>query len=47
MAEFLKKIVSVVDKHTSTVGYGILNEPQIHNDKQWKKVGEFNTYMVN
>jgi hypothetical protein len=46
MAEFLKKIVNTVDNHPSTLGYEILNEPQIHSDKQWKKVGEFNTFMV-
>jgi Cellulase (glycosyl hydrolase family 5) len=46
MAEFLKKIVNAVNEHTSTIGYEILNEPQIHNDRQWNKVGEFNTYMV-
>ena len=46
MSDFLKKIVSTVDNHPSTLGYEILNEPQIHNDNQWKKVGEFNTFMV-
>jgi cellulase (glycosyl hydrolase family 5) len=46
MADFLKKIVKTVDNHTSTLGYEILNEPQIHNDNQWEKVGEFNTFMV-
>jgi hypothetical protein len=46
MAEFLMKIVNTVDNHPSTLGYEILNEPQIHSDKQWEKVGEFNTFMV-
>ena len=46
MSEFLKKIVKTVNNHTSTLGYEILNEPQIHNDNQWEKVGEFNTFMV-
>jgi hypothetical protein len=46
MSEFLKKIVKTVDNHRSTLGYEILNEPQIHNDNQWEKVGEFNTFMV-
>ena len=46
MAEYLKKIVNTVDNHPSTLGYEILNEPQIHSDKQWEKVGEFNTFMV-
>jgi len=46
-ANFLKKIVQEVDEHPSTLGYEILNEPQIHNDNQWSKVGKYNTFMVN
>jgi hypothetical protein len=46
-ADFLKKIVSTVDKHTSTLGYEILSEPQIHDVDQWSKVGKYNTYMTN
>ena len=46
MSDFLKKIMNTVDTHPSTLGYEILNEPQIHNDNQWEKVGEFNTFMV-
>jgi hypothetical protein len=46
MSYFLKKIVNTVDNHPSTLGYEILNEPQIHNDNQWEKIGEFNTFMV-
>jgi hypothetical protein len=45
-ANFLKRIIQEVDKHPSTLGYEILNEPQIHNDKQWSKVGKYNTLMV-
>ena len=44
--QFLKKIVNTVDSHPSTIGYEILNEPQIHNDNQWTKVGKYNTFMV-
>ena len=47
LATFFQKIVHAVDSHPSTLGYEILNEPQIHNDKQWEKIGEFNTFMVN
>jgi hypothetical protein len=47
MAEYLKEIVRTVDKHPSTLGYEILNEPQIHSTDQWEKVGQFNTFMVN
>lgn len=46
MLEFLKRIVNTLDNHPSTLGYEILNEPQIHEDKQWRKVGKFNTFMV-
>jgi hypothetical protein len=45
-ANFLKRIIQEVDKHPSTLGYEILNEPQIHNNKQWSKVGKYNTFMV-
>jgi hypothetical protein len=45
-ASFLKRIIQEVDKHPSTLGYEILNEPQIHNDNQWSKVGKYNTFMV-
>ena len=44
--EFLKKIVSTVDKHPSTLGYEILSEPQVHNKDQWEKIGKFNTFMT-
>jgi len=46
LADFLKKIVNSVDKHPSTLGYEIINEPQIHTDDQWGKIGQFNTFMV-
>jgi hypothetical protein len=45
-ANFLKRIIQEVDKHPSTLGYEILNEPQIHNDNQWSKVGKYNTFMA-
>src|SRR5215203_5343277 len=45
-ANFLKRIIQEIDKHPSTLGYEILNEPQIHNDNQWSKVGKYNTFMV-
>jgi hypothetical protein len=47
LALFFQKIVKAVDNHKSTLGYEILNEPQIHNNKHWKQIGEFNTFMVN
>ena len=47
LAGFLKDVVNLVDKHPSTLGYEILNEPQVHSNDQWEKVGKFNTFMVN
>jgi hypothetical protein len=46
-AEFLKKVVNAVNNHTSTLGYEILNEPQIHNVDQWDKIGNYNTFITN
>jgi hypothetical protein len=45
-AQFLKKVVSTVDSHPSTVGYEILSEPQVHTADQWEKVGKYNTFMT-
>jgi hypothetical protein len=45
-AEFLKKVVNAVDNNTSTLGYEILNEPQIHHKDQWDKVGKYNTFIT-
>jgi hypothetical protein len=47
LADFLKKIVTTVDAHPSTIGYEILSEPQVHNVDQWEKVGNFNTFITN
>ena len=45
-ADFLKKIVNAVDKHDSTLGYEILNEPHVRSEDQWAKVGKFNSFMT-
>src|SRR5215217_1190167 len=47
LADFLKKIVTTVDAHPSTLGYEILSEPQVHNIDQWEKIGNFNTFITN
>ena len=44
--DFLKKIVSITDKHPSTLGYEILSEPQVHSQDQWSKIGKYNTFMT-
>jgi Cellulase (glycosyl hydrolase family 5) len=46
-ADFLKKIVNAVDKHPSTLGYEILNEPQVYTSDQWVKIGSYNTFITN
>jgi hypothetical protein len=45
-SQFLKKVVSTVDNHTSTAGYEILSEPQVHDVDQWDKIGKYNTFMT-
>jgi hypothetical protein len=35
-----------VDDHSSTLGYEILSEPQIHNKDQWAKIGKYNNFMT-
>jgi hypothetical protein len=45
-SDFLKRIVRIVDKHPSTLGYEILSEPQVHNVNQWAKIGKYNTMIT-
>jgi len=45
--EFLKRVIRTVEAHASTLGYEILNEPQIHSADQWPKIGSYNTFMTN
>lgn len=44
---FLKKIIETVENHRSTLGYEILNEPQIQSADQWEKIGNYNTLISN
>jgi polyhydroxyalkanoate synthesis regulator phasin len=46
MAEYLKKIVLVVDNHSSTLGYEILSEPHVDKKYQWSKIGKFNSFIT-
>lgn len=46
-SNFLKRIVAAVDKHNSTLGYEILNEPHVYSSDQWEKIGNYNSFMVN
>ncbi|HEY7227308.1 MAG TPA: cellulase family glycosylhydrolase [Nitrososphaeraceae archaeon] len=43
---FLKKVIKTVENHSSTLGYEILNEPQIHSADQWEKIGKYNTLVA-
>ncbi|MGD1837329.1 MAG: hypothetical protein ACPKPY_04640 [Nitrososphaeraceae archaeon] len=45
-ASFLQMVVNTVDNHTSTLGYEILSEPQVHDKTQWDKIGEYNTFIT-
>jgi hypothetical protein len=40
-ANFFKTIVKLLDNHNSTLGYEILNEPQIFSQDQWSKIGKY------
>jgi hypothetical protein len=42
----LSSIFNFVDNNPSTVGYEILSEPEVHSADQWKKIGKYNTFMV-
>ena len=44
---FLKKVIETVENHRSTLGYEILNEPQIQSADQWEKIGMYNTFVAN
>ena len=44
---FLKKVIETVENHRSTLGYEILNEPQIQSADQWEKIGKYNTFVTN
>lgn len=44
--EFFKKVLDTVDNHTSTVGYEILSEPQVHDKNQWEKIQKYNTFKI-
>ncbi|HEX9318853.1 MAG TPA: hypothetical protein VF884_07955 [Nitrososphaeraceae archaeon] len=36
-----------MDNRKSTLGYEILNEPQIHSSDEWLKIGKYNSFMTN
>jgi len=45
-ADFLKRVVTAVDNHSSTLGYEILNEPHVYSEDQWTKIGSYNTFIT-
>jgi hypothetical protein len=46
-ADFLKNVVTTVNKRPSTLGYEILSELQVHKKDQWSKIGKYNTFITN
>lgn len=46
-AQFLRRVTNTVDHYKSTLGYEILNEPQVHRSDQLAKVGKYNTFITN
>ena len=45
-AEFMLKIVRLVDKYSSTLGYEILNQPTVFDKSQYAKIGQYNTFIA-
>ena len=45
-ANFLKKIIKIVDDHKSTLSYEILSEPQVHVSDEWQKIGKYNSFIT-
>ena len=46
LSEFIiTDIVAVVDSHPSTLGYEIINEPELYDKSQYKKLGDLHTYV--
>ena len=45
-SNFLREVVSKLDKYESTIGYEILNEPHVYSPDQWEKIGKYNTFIV-
>jgi hypothetical protein len=45
LSDFLKKVVTKLDSHASTVGYEILSEPHVDTVDEWAKIGKFNSFM--
>lgn len=44
--EFLKKIIIGLADRYSTVGFEILNEPQVFRGSDYKKISEYNDFMI-
>lgn len=45
-SDFLTKVVTRLDNHTSTEGYEILSEPHVESVDQWAKIGNFNSFIT-
>ncbi|MDQ4074512.1 MAG: glycoside hydrolase family 5 protein [Thermoproteota archaeon] len=45
-AEFLKKVIGIVNSRRSTLGFEILNEPQVFRKDDFKKVSDYHDYVI-
>jgi hypothetical protein len=45
-ADVLKAVAGRVDKHSSVLGYEILNEPPLYDNSQYEKLGNYHTFIV-
>ncbi len=45
-AEFFRKIIETVNDKTSTIGFELLNEPQVFRHRDFKKVSKFHDYLL-
>jgi hypothetical protein len=45
-AEYLKKIIGVVNGRKSTLGFEMLNEPQVFRQGDFKKVSDYHNYVI-
>ena len=44
--DFLKKVITKLDDRKSTLGFEILNEPQVFRGSDFKRVSEYNNFII-
>jgi hypothetical protein len=45
-AEFMHMMIDKLERHSSTVGYEILNAPPVYDTSQYAKIGKYHTFMA-